>query len=589
MSRLKAKILGISCFYHDAAAALLVDGRIIAAAEEERFTRKKHDSDFPLNAARFCLEQGGLRIDDIDYVVFYDKPFLKFERIIETYIKTWPRGLVSFVTAMRAWFKKKFWVEYAVAKNLGYQGKVLFTEHHYAHAAAAYYASSFDEGTIVTMDGVGEWETTTIGYGKGNDLRLGQAIHFPHSLGLLYSAVTAYLGFRINDEEYKVMGLAAYGNPERYAEHFRQLMTFSKDGSFALNMDYFSYEYALRMTSGKFDRLFGGLRRREGDPFTQEHKDIAAALQKTLNEAVLGIVRHVKSLYPSARNLCLTGGVALNGVANGRVLTEGLFENIYVFPASGDAGGAVGAACYVYFDVLKNEKKGSVMESAFFGPEFSDQEIGDFLETVDMEEHGIEAELLPEKELFRKTARRIADNRVVGWFQGRMEFGPRALGARSILADARQKENWQRVNLKIKFRESFRPFAPAVLRERAEEYFDLHGKESPYMLLVVPVKDKGIPAVTHVDGTARVQTVTSEINPLFYALIEEFAAISGCPVIINTSFNVSGEPIVCTPKEAFRCFLDTDMDNLAIGNYLLTKTRKKGVGIEGGSVENLGK
>lgn len=562
-------ILGISCFYHDAAAALLVDGKIVAAAEEERFSRKKHDSSFPTQAIEFCLKQAGLNINQIDYVVFYDKPFLKFERIVETYIKNWPKGLISFIKAMREWFKQKLWVEYVLAKKLGFKGKLFFTEHHYAHAASAYYASPFDDALVVTMDGVGEWETTTFGCAKNNQLKLTKAIHFPHSLGLLYSAVTGYLGFKVNSEEYKVMGLAAYGDPEKYYACFKKLINVLEDGSFALNMRYFAYEYGLVMTTKDFDELFEHASRTNKDALEQKHKDIAAALQRVINEIVFKIVQYANSLHPS-KNLCLAGGVALNSVTNGKILASGIFENIYVFPASGDAGGAVGAACYLYFDVLKNKKQGSVMQDAFLGPEFSDLEIREALLEAGFNSAFV-VKMLSEDNLLKEAARLIAGDHVLGWFQGRMEFGPRALGNRSILADPRNCDNWQRVNLKIKFRESFRPFAPTVLDDYAEELFDLKNKESPFMLFVVPVRNKSIPAVTHVDGSARVQTVKLEQNRIFYNLIKEFYELTGCPAVINTSFNVSEEPIVCTPKQALECFKKTEIDDLVLGHYLISK------------------
>ncbi len=575
MAHRRTVILGISCFYHDAAAAVLVDGVVVAAAEEERFSRLKHDSGFPVQAARFCLAQAGLGIGEVDYVVFYDKPLLKLERLIETHFWHWPRGLAAFVVAMRATFGGKLWVEHAVARHLGYQGKVLYAEHHLSHAASAYYASPFDEAAVVTLDGVGEWDTTTIGYGRGRSLTLSHSIHFPHSLGLLYSAITAYLGFRVNDGEYKVMGLAPYGDPERYAPHFRRLIALREDGSFALDGRYFAYEYGLRMFTPALVRLFGFPPRKLGGPLIQEHRDIAAALQKTIEAAVLGIARRAKSLHPEARNLCLAGGVALNCVANGRLLRSGLFDDIYVFPAAGDAGGAVGAAAYVYYAVLGHPRQGSVMPSTALGPKFSDEEVGEALRRSGLDrQEGIRVIRLPDDEaLVVETARLLAEDCVVGWFQGRMEFGPRALGHRSILADPRRRENWPRVNRKIKFRESFRPFAPAVLRERADEYFDLQGKASPAMLFTAPVRTDDIPAVTHVDGSARIQTVERADHPLFHSLLSAFDRLTGCPVLINTSFNVADEPIVRTPEEAIRCFLRTDMDDLAIGRWLISKTR----------------
>jgi len=571
MNKKSTKILGISCFYHDAAAALLIDGKIVAAAQEERFTRIKHDENFPEHAIAYCLESQGLTIGDIDDVVFYDKPILKFERILRTFIKTWPRGLVLFVMAMRVWLKNKLWIENLISKKLSYKRDILFTEHHYAHAASAYYCSTFNDAVVVTMDGVGEWDTTTIGFGKGNILKLTKAIHFPHSLGMLYSALTYYLGFRVNSAEYKVMGLAPYGKSDVFYDKFKKLLTIAPDGSFRLNMKYFSYEYGTRMTNERFHRLFDGPPRRPESELLQRHKDIAAALQKITEEVVLKIVRYAHTLHPS-ENLCLAGGVALNCVANGRILKTGLFKNIYIQPAAGDAGGAVGAACYLYFDVLKNEKRNDVMENAFLGPEFRNEEIKQFLDgLIRASPQPLRYVYYPDEKLFPTVARLIAHNEVVGWFQGRMEFGPRALGSRSIIADARNKENWQRVNLKIKYRESFRPFAPTVLEEEAQRYFDLSGAVSPYMLLVAQTKKDDVPAVTHVDGSARIQTINKEQNERFYNLIKEFYRETGCPVVINTSFNVRGEPIVCTPRDAFNCFVHTEMDYLVLGNYVISK------------------
>ncbi|MDP3725793.1 MAG: carbamoyltransferase [bacterium] len=569
----KTAILGISCFYHDAAAALLIDGEIVAAAQEERFTRKKHDANFPEHAVTYCLKSRGLTIDDIDHVVFYDKPMAKFDRLLQTYFKTWPRGLGSFIMAMKVWMKEKLWIEHIISKKLGYKRDVLFTEHHYAHAASAYYGSDFDDAVVITMDGVGEWDTTTIGYGKDNMVRLTHAIKFPHSLGLLYSAVTYYLGFKVNSAEYKVMGLAPYGNPDIYYDTFKKLITISEDGGYKLTMEYFAYEYGETMTNKKFENLFEGSPRDPESELTQRHKDIASALQKITEEIILKIVAHARTMYPS-KNLCLAGGVALNCVANGKILKSKLFENIYIQPASGDAGGAVGAACYVYFDVLKNKKKGSAMENIYLGPQFENKDIADFIASLEKKlQKKIHYQFFPDEELFPVVAELIAQNYVIGWFQGGMEFGPRALGNRSIIADARKKENWQRVNLKIKFRESFRPFAPSVLEEYADVYFDLARHASPYMLLVADVKSKEVPAVTHVDNSARIQTVNRKENARYHALLNAFYKKTQCPVVINTSFNVRGEPIVCTPGDALRCFINTDMDYLVLGNYVLSKHR----------------
>ena len=566
MANGKTIILGISCFYHDAAAALLVDGIIVAAAQEERFTRKQHDESFPEHAIFYCLSSQGITIEDVDYVVFYDKPIAKFERLLQTFIKKWPLGLKLFIMAMRTWLTEKLWIEHMIAKKLNWKKEVLFTEHHYAHAASAFYCSPFDEAAVVTMDGVGEWETLTLGKGEGSRLELTQSIVFPDSLGLLYSAVTYYLGFKVNSAEYKVMGLAPYGNPEPFYGTFKKLMEVREDGSFKLNMRYFAYEYGMTMTNRRFNALFGAPPRDPSAPLEQRHKDIAAALQKITEELVLGVVRHAKKMHPS-KNLCLAGGVALNCVANGKIMESGLFDDIYIQPAAGDAGGAVGAACYLYFAVLKNPKSGNAMGTAYLGPEYSDADIVRFLK----EKNGLVFSRLPDDTLYGHVAKLIADNNVIGWFQGRMEFGPRALGNRSILADARNWENWQKVNLKIKYRESFRPFAPAVLEEKASEYFNLKGHPSPYMLLVALVKEKTVPAVTHVDNSARIQTVSKEQNERFYELIREFYRQTGCPVVINTSFNVRSEPIVCTLENAYHCFVNTEMDYLVLGNYCVGK------------------
>ncbi len=565
-------ILGLSFFYHDSAAALLVDGTVLAAAQEERFSRKKHDAGFPSLAIDFCLKEAGIGIDQVDHVVFYEKPIRKFERLLQTYIHSWPKGILSFIPAMEALLKEKLWVQKIVKKKTGYKGSVLYAEHHYAHAASAYYCSPFQDAAVVTMDGVGEWDTTTIGFGKDNHLTLTESIHFPHSLGLLYSALTYYLGFKVNSAEYKVMGLAPYGDPARYRDAFKKLITLAPDGSFALDMSYFAYEYGLRMTNRKFNALFCAPPRKPSDPLTQREKDIAAALQEVTEEAVLGIVRHAKEKHPS-ENLCLSGGVALNCVANGKILNKKLFKNIYVQPAAGDAGGALGAALYMYYEVLGNEKKTAAMDHAFLGSQYGNGEIERFLTTEAPTLFGgkkIAYRKLSDEELISTTASLIRGNNVIGWFEGRMEFGPRALGARSIIADPRNKENWQKVNLKIKYRESFRPFAPAVLLEESKNYFDLDC-ESPYMLLVAHVKRDDIPAVTHVDRSARVQTITREQNKRFYDLIAEFFKQTDCPVIINTSFNVRGEPIVERPLDAVRCFLNTEMDHLVMGNYILSK------------------
>lgn len=554
-------ILGISAYYHDSAAALLKDGVVVAAAQEERFTRKKHDESYPEHAVAYCLKEAGITAKEVDYCVFYDKPIIKFERIISTYLNSWPRGFFSYIKAIPLWIKKKLWISSDLKKYFP-DSKILFCEHHLSHAAGSYYASAFEDAAILTTDGVGEFETTTFGYGKKESMHLSHAIHFPHSLGLLYSAFTYYLGFKVNSGEYKVMGLAPYGKPH-YIDQVRQLFDVKDDGSFQLDMSYFSYEYGLRMTNNKFNQLFGGKPRNPESPLTQKEKDIAASLQYVLEEVLLNMVEYVYRVHPS-KNLCLSGGVALNCVANGRILRESSFEHVFIQPASGDAGGALGAAYYVHHHVFGNRK--STMQSPYLGPSFSDDEISSFLS----QQEGVHFTRHDDNQLSDVVSGLLADNHVVGWFQDRMEFGPRALGNRSILADPQREENWKRVNLKIKFRESFRPFAPAILAEHASEYFDLDS-ESPYMLLVSEVKKNTIPAVTHVNNSARVQTVSQEQNARFHELLTAFHQKTGCPVLINTSFNVRGEPIVCTPEDAFTCFMRTDMDYLVLGNYILDK------------------
>ena len=558
-------ILGISCFYHDAAAALLCDGKLVAAAHEERFTRKRHDPNLPAEAVKYCLQEAGLSIGEIDYVAFYDKPFVKFERILITYLSTFPRSLPSFSKSIPIWLKEKLWVPRLIHDKLGFKGEVLFAEHHQSHAASAFLPSPFEEAAILTCDGVGEWATTTQGVGRGNQFELVKEIRFPHSLGLLYSAFTYYLGFKVNSAEYKVMGAAPYGDPKYTDLIFDQLIDVREDGSFRLNMKYFAYDYGLTMTNRRFDALFGMPRRKSESQMEQFHWDIAASVQRVTEEVMLRIVRDLHQ-RTGLKNLCMAGGVALNCVANGRIVREGPFENLWVQPAAGDAGGALGAALFVDNCVLDNPRK-TRMEHAFWGPSFSDPAIRSTLGA-----RGAHYRSLPRAEMIAETARRLSDDQlVVGWFQGRLEWGPRSLGSRSILADARNQENWKRVNLKIKFRESFRPFAPAVLAEKASEWFDID-RESPYMLLVCQVQQgKRIPAVTHVDGSARLQTVTRESHPDFYDLLSAFDERTDCPVLINTSFNVRGEPIVCTPDDAYLCFMRTQMDVLVLGNQILLK------------------
>ncbi|HXV35664.1 MAG TPA: carbamoyltransferase [Myxococcota bacterium] len=558
-------ILGISCFYHDSAAALLVDGELVAAAHEERFTRKRHDPAIPVHAANYCLREAGLAIGDLDYVAFYDKPFVKFERIMITYLATFPRSLASFSKSIPIWLKEKLWVPRMLHDHLGFDGEVLFAEHHQSHAASAFLASPFEEAAILTCDGVGEWATTTQGIGRGNQFELTREIRFPHSLGLLYSAFTYYLGFKVNSAEYKVMGAAPYGEPKYVDRILDELIDLREDGSFKLNMKYFAYDYGLRMTNRKFDALFGAPRREPESQMEQFHWDMAASVQRVTEEVVLRMVRDLHR-QTGMKNLCMAGGVALNCVANGRIIREGPFENLWVQPAAGDAGGALGAALFVENCVLDRPRR-TRMDHAYWGPSFSDEEIRRYLDA-----RGARYRSLSRAEMIEETARRLADDQaVIGWLQGRLEWGPRSLGSRSILADARNQENWKRVNLKIKFRESFRPFAPAVLAEKASEWFDID-RESPYMLLVCQTREgKNIPAVTHVDGSARLQTVTRDSHPEFYDLLAAFDERTGCPVLINTSFNVRGEPIVCTPDDAYLCFMRTQMDVLVLGNQILLK------------------
>jgi len=561
-------ILGISCYYHDSAAALLHDGRIVAAAQEERFTRVKHDQDFPKNAIRYCLREAGITIDDVDYVGFYDKPLIKFERILYTYLATFPRSFPSFIKAVPLWLRKKMWIPHIIKSELGYEGEVLMIEHHMSHAASTFLVSPFEEAAIVTVDGVGEWATSTIGKGQGSEITLYKETRFPHSLGLLYSAFTYYLGFKVNSAEYKVMGLAPYGEP-KYYDKVLELIRFDEDGSFRMNMKYFAYDYGLTMTNGNFEKLFGQPVRKPESKIEQFHKDVAMSVQKVTEDIVLRMTRHAHELSGS-KNLCMAGGVALNCVANGRVLREGPFEDIFVQPAAGDAGGAVGVAAYLYHTVLGKPRE-YVWEHAYLGPSYSTDDIRKYLEAS-----GARYTELGEDDLLERTAGAIRDQKVVGWFQGRMEFGPRALGNRSILADARNPANKDVVNLKIKFRESFRPFAPSVLEERAGDWFELDCP-SPYMLLVAQVREnkRTIPSVTHVDGSARIQTVDRKSNPLYYDLIKRFERQTDCPVIINTSFNVRGEPIVCTPHDAYLCFMRTHMDVLVMDRFFLVKEDQK--------------
>ncbi len=586
-----ATILGISAYYHDSAACLVRDGEIVAAAQEERFTRKKHDAGFPAHAVAYCLREGGLEAAQLDHVGFYDKPLLKFERLLENYCGVAPRGLRSFLTAMPVWMKEKLFTREQIRKALGgYAGPVLFAEHHESHAASAFYPSPFTEAAVLTMDGVGEWATSSYGVGRGKDLELLAELHYPHSLGMLYSAFTYYTGFKVNSGEYKVMGLAPYGTPRHVDLIFEKLVRLKEDGSFKLDMDYFNYVHGLTMTNGAFDRLFGGPPRPPESKLTQREMDIAASVQVVTEEIVLRMARHVQR-ETGMENLCMAGGVALNCVANGRLLREGPFRRLWIQPAAGDAGGAVGVALAIEHKVLGNPRRGDGMRGSYLGPAFPDDEIARFLAAT-----GAVAEKLSMPALVERTAELLAEEKVVGWLQGRMEFGPRSLGNRSILGDPRSARMQSVMNLKIKFRESFRPFAPSVLREHLGEWFELD-VDSPYMLLVAPVREahriamsaeqerlfgieklnvprSSIPAVTHVDYSARIQTVHAETNPTYHALLSRFHALTGCPVLVNTSFNVRGEPIVCTPQDAYLCFMRTEMDHLVLGPYLLDKAKQ---------------
>jgi carbamoyltransferase len=590
------RVLGISAFYHDSAAALVEDGRIVAAAQEERFTRKKHDSSFPKNAVAYCLEEAGVELDELDHAVFYDKPFLKFERLLETYLTFAPRGFRSFRMAMPLWLKEKLFQKSLLKGELKKFAQsfdinqLLFCEHHLSHSASAFYPSPFEDAAVLTMDGVGEWATTSAAMGSGKNLEVFQEIHFPHSLGLLYSAFTYYTGFKVNSGEYKVMGLAPYGEPKYKKLILDNLIDLKPDGSFRLDLSYFDYCTGLTMTNERFSALFGEPVRSPEELLTNFHMDIAASIQAVLDEVVLRLARGLAKKTGS-KNLCLAGGVALNCVANGRVLSDGAFENIWIQPAAGDAGGAIGAALaatHIFKDQPRKTNGGDGMFGSFLGPSFSQAEIEQRLLTS-----GARFTVLSEDEMIAKTVAALADQQAVGWFQGRMEFGPRALGARSILGDPRAPTMQRNLNLKVKYRESFRPFAPSVLREDVSDWFELDS-DSPYMLLVSGVRkdrcrsmtpdelilfgiDKlniarsEIPAVTHVDYSARIQTVHANTNLLFHRLLTRFKEKTGCPVLVNTSFNVRGEPIVCTPEDAFRCFMGSELDLLVVGNCIMRK------------------
>ncbi len=594
-----ATILGISAFYHDSAACLVRDGVIVAAAQEERFTRKKHDASFPRHAVAYCLEAGGITAADLDYVGFYDKPLRKFERLLEQFLGVAPRGLRSFLTAMPVWLKDKLFTRDLILRELGgFAGEVLFAEHHESHAASAFYPSPFAEAAVLTLDGVGEWATASWGVGRGKDLELCAELRYPHSLGMLYSAFTYYTGFKVNSGEYKVMGLAPYGEPRYVDTILEKLVRLEEDGSFKLDMRYFNYLHGLTMTNGAFDRLFGGPPRKPESPVTQREMDLAASIQVVTEEIMLRMARHVHR-ETGLPNLCLAGGVALNCVGNGRLLREGPFARLWIQPAAGDAGGALGVALVIHHKVCGAPRvvpaAGDAMQGSYLGPAFSDAEIQAALDAA-----GAVYTKLPTEALIERTAALLAAEKVVGWVQGRMEFGPRALGARSILGDPRSPRMQSVMNLKIKYRESFRPFAPSVLREHVAEWFELD-VDSPYMLLVAPVRREHriamtpeqqrlfgieklnvprstIPAVTHVDYSARIQTVHRETNPLYHALLARFYALTGCPVLVNTSFNVRGEPIVCTPADAYRCFRRTEMDALVVGSFLLEKADQPPLG-----------
>ncbi len=599
-------ILGISAFYHDSAAALVIDGEIVAAAQEERFTRKKHDPSYPTNAIDYCLKEAKLLLEQVDYIAFYDKPFLKFERLLETYVAFAPKGLQSFRMSMPIWLREKLFLKDMLIKEIkkadkGFDdSKLMFGEHHFSHAASAFYASPFEEAVVLTLDGVGEWATTTVAIGKGHELNIVKEIHFPHSLGLLYSAFTYYTGFRVNSGEYKVMGLAPYGEPKYKDLILDKLIDLKEDGSFRLDQSYFNYASGLTMTNQKFADLFGEpVRRPDTDNLTQFHMDIAASVQAVTEEVVLTITRSLAKEH-NIPNLCMAGGVALNCVANGKILRDKAFKDIWIQPASGDAGGALGGALAVWHKELNKPRKvnsNDAMQGSYLGPSYKQSLI-----EKELSDCKAKFDLVTEGEMIEQTAQALADGKVIGWFQGRMEFGPRSLGGRSILGDPRSEQMQKTLNLKVKYRESFRPFAPSVLREDVSEWFEAD-YDSPYMLLVDDVKkdkrikmskeekslfgiDKlnikrsSIPAITHVDYSARIQTVHQYTNPKYHALITKFKEKTGCAVVVNTSFNVRGEPIVCTPEDAFKCFMGTELDVLVIGNCMLKKEQQDKVLIE---------
>ena len=593
-------ILGISAYYHDSAACLVKDGDIVAAAQEERFSRKKHDASFPSKAVEYCLSEAGITIDQVSYISFYEKPEVKFERIVKTFLAYSPKGWKTFSKAITKWMYGNLFIERDIREKLNYDGEVKFFYHHESHAMSAFYPSPFIESAVLTIDGVGEWATTTIAYGKKNSLQMLKEIRFPHSLGLLYSAFTSYIGFKVNSGEYKVMGLAPYGQPVYKDLIYEYLLDLKEDGSFHLNMEYFEYPIESYMTNAKFHKLFGGLPRKPETKLSQRDMDLARSVQDVAEEVVISLSKYARKLTGS-KNLCLAGGVALNCVANGRLIREKIFENVWIQPAAGDAGGAIGAALGVWYQILQNirivNEKSDGMKGALLGPEFSNEMIQQYLD-----DESIEYSQCTHTVLFQEVVRLLNQGKVIGWFQGRMEFGPRSLGARSIIGDARSEVMQAKMNLKIKFRESFRPFAPSILKEKAHEWFELT-EQSPYMLLVAPVINNKrkelsieeqelfgidklnisrslIPAVTHVDYSARVQTVESGVNPPFYELLSIMDKQHGCPLIVNTSFNVRGEPPVCSPKDAYKCFMRTDMDYLVIGNFIIDKKNQKYTAIQ---------
>ena len=595
-------ILGISAYYHDSAAALILDGKIIAAAQEERFSRKKHDSSYPFHSVEYVLKEARLKLSEIDYIVFYEKPFLKFERLLETYLAFAPKGFKSFSMSMPIWLREKLFQKKMLFNELKIHdkrfqdiNKIYFSEHHFSHAASAFYPSPFEKAAILTLDGVGEWATTTVAYGEGRDLEISKEIHFPHSIGLLYSAFTYYTGFKVNSGEYKVMGLAPYGEPKFKNLILNKLIDLKDDGTFRLNMDYFDYATGLKMINEKFSKLFGQpARNSQKDLLTQFHMDVASSIQSVTEEIVLRLAKSIAKDHNS-KNLCMAGGVALNCVANGKILKEKIFENIWIQPAASDAGGALGAALALWHKELKNERFYPIkdeMQGSYLGPSFNDNEIEKHLISL-----GATYEKFSEEDLLKITAKELSQEKTIGWFQGRMEFGPRALGARSIIADPRSDKMQKILNLKVKFRESFRPFAPSVIREDLSKWFELDS-DSPYMLLVANVhktirkemtneekklfgidklniKRSDIPAVTHVDYSARIQTVHEDTNLKYYKLLQYFKKITNCPIIVNTSFNVRGEPIVCTIQNAYKCFMGTDLDMLVCGNFILYKDKQR--------------